>query len=369
MSSRTSDFYARAARRPLALPDVGRLHRIMRTSKAKSITRTQMQRSPRPKVKTLVTTKHNPTEDKGVRLVNIMRRRLRNPMLRGRRNNAMEYVRTPSEGNSTSYFTRKALRLRGFKKRMLRNSPLQMRRLDQTYNMTWAYGRQAALAVIHNSTTELQNINALVPGTGGTGGNTTQMLLQSTKIHYIISSGSKAGIKLRIYEGCYKRDAETAFTPTTFWINGMLDTGSTESVNDIDSKPWSSPQFTQNCHISKVTNLFLPQGRTHEHYVTYRYNKIYSREIGNTSTNREYLKGWTRFVMFVAYGEPVADTDADITTASGRLIMVMTKTQRFRYNTPQVYQSTYIRGIPITGVTSERLLDEGSGEIETVTNL
>ena len=323
-----------------------------------------------PKVKTLVTTKMRPTEDKGVRLVNIMRRRFRAPIrLRGRKNDTMEYVRTPSEGNSTSYFTRKALRLRGFKKRVLKGSPLQLRRSDTTHNMVWAYGRQAVLTVYTNNTLELSTLSALVPGTGGTGGNTTQMLLQSTKNHFMISSGSKAGIKLRIYEGCFKRDTELAFTPNTLWTNGMLDTGSTESPNDIDSKPWSSPSFNQLCHISKVTNVFLPQGRTHEHYCTYRYNKIYSRELNNTQNDREFMQGWTRFTMFVAYGEPVADTDADITTASGRLIMIQSKTQRFRYNTPQIYTSNYTRGIPITGVTAERLLDEGSGEIETVTNL
>jgi len=309
-------------------------------------------------------------QEKKVKVVMDMRRRFkRPPVLRGRRNNAMEYMRTPSEGNSMSYFTRKALRLRGFKKRMLRNSPLQLRRTEATHNMTWAYGRQAVLSLINNGTTEMQSTINLTPGAAATGGNTAQMLLQSSKLHYMITSGSTAGIKLRIYEGCYKRDAELAFSPITLWQNGMLDTGSTETPNDIDSKPWSSPSFNQLCHVSKVTNLFLPQGRTHEHYSSYSYNKIYSKEIGNTQTDREYLKGWTRFTMFVAYGEPVADDDADITTAGGRLIMVVSKTQRFRYNSPQVHQSSFTRGIPITGVTTQRIIDEASGAIETVANL
>lgn len=353
----------------MTIPDLSRHRRIMRTSKAKSITRTQGQLAPLMKVRKMTSTKTRPTEDKGVRLVNIMRRKLRAPLRNRRTNNAMEYVRTPSEGNSTSYFTRKALRLRGFKKKVMKASPLQMRRSDFTHNMVWAYGRQAVLTIFTNNTAELQGLSGLIPGSGGTGGNTTQMLLQSTKNHFMISSGSKAGIKLRIYEGCYKRDSEVAFNPITLWTNGMLDTGSTETPNDIDSKPWASPSFNQLCHISKVTNLFLPQGRTHEHYCSYGYNKIYSRELNNTSNDREFMKGWARFTMFVAYGEPVADTDADITTASGRLIMIQSKTQRYRFNTPQTYLSNFVRGIPFTGVTSERLLDEGSGEIETVTNL
>lgn len=326
-------------------------------------------RSLKPAQRTSVQTRRADTQKKVKVLMDMRRRLKRPPMMRRRTGNAMEYVRTPSEGNSISYFTRKALRLRGFKKRMLRNSPLQMRISDTTHNLSWAYGRQGVLVLLNNTTSELQTISGLVPGSGGTGGNTQQMLLQSTKMHHIISSGSKAGIKLRIYEGCYKRDAEAPFGPTTLWANGMLDTGSTMTPNDIDAKPWSSPSFNQLCHISKVTNLFLPQGRTHEHYVTYNYNKIYSREIGNTSGDREYLKGWTRFTMFVAYGEPVADTDADITTASGRIIMCSTKTNRYRFNTPTTYLSSFNRGIPIINVAQERLLDEGAGEIEVNTVL
>lgn len=367
LSSRTSDFYARPTSRPkLSVPSIARTRMTSRS--LSTATKAKMKRMPKPQTSTARKTRT--ADDRAIKVVNTMRRMYRRPTgMRRKPSTSMEYTRTPAEGNSTSYFTRKALRLRGFKKRMLRNSPLQVRRSDTTHNLSWAYGRQGVLVLLNNTTTELQTIANLIPGALGTGGNTQQMLLQSTKMHHIISSGSKAGIKLRIYEGCYKRDVEAAFGPTTLWANGMLDTGSTETPFDIDSKPWTSPQFNQLCHISKVTNLFLPQGRTHEHYVTYNYNRIHSKEIGNTSGDRDYLKGWTRFTMFVAYGEPVADTDADITTASGRIIMCSTKTQRYRYNTPTVYGGSYNRGIPIVGVTQERLLDEGAGEIEVNTVL
>lgn len=312
-----------------------------------------------PAVATAV--KARPKLDRAVKLAMKWRNRFRRPTATtSSPSAAMEYVRTPSEGNSTSYFTRKALRLRGFKKRMMKAGPLRMRKTELVQSINWAYGRQGIFTFIHNTNSELDAVTDLV-----TTDATPKLLIQSTKIHYMISSGAKAGIKMRIYEGCYKRDIETAFNPQTLWQNGMIDTGSSEVTGNIDSKPWASPSFNELCHITKVTNLFLPQGRTHEHYATYGYNKLYSKELWNTSTNREYLRGWTRFCMFVCYGEPIADTDTDISTASGRVVVVATKTQRFRFNQPETYRSTFVQSIPVTGISSERLLDEGSGEVET----
>jgi len=305
--------------------------------------------------------KSRPQLDRAVKVITDMRRKFktRTKTRTTTPGTEMEYTRTPSEGNSISYFTRKALRAKGLKKRVMRTMPIQLRKTEIVANLQWVYGRQGVLTIINNTNAELASIAGSIPGNT----LTTQLMLQSTKMHYMLSSGSKAGIKLRIYEGCYKKDIPTVYTPSTLWQDGIINTGSTESINSIDSKPFSSVGFLKQCHISKVTNIFLPQGRTHEHYVDYRYNKMYNREESNLSGNA-YLKGWTRFTMFVAYGEPVADTDSDITTAGGRIIMVGTKTQRFRFNNPTNYSANYTQTIPTTNVTQERLFDEGSGEIE-----
>lgn len=317
-----------------------------------------------PAVATAV--KARPKLERAWKIAVNMRNRFRRPSFTSTktRGPAMEYVNTPSEGNSTSYFTRKALRLRGFKKRMLKASPLQLRKTELVDSLSWPYGRQGVILFTHNRSTELTQLAQQIPGNT----LTTQMLLQSTKIHYMIASGSKAAIKMRIYEGCFKKDLAAAFDPLRMWQDGMTDTGSTQSVTNIDSKPFSSIGFMKQCHISKVTNVFIPQGRTHEHYVTYNYNKIYNREELNLSGNA-YLKGWTRFVMFVGYGEPVADTDTDVSTASGRILVIGTKTQRYRFSTPTNYSASYVQSIPVTGLSAERLFDEGSGEIEVNTVL
>jgi hypothetical protein len=255
--------------------------------------------------------------------------------------------------------------MRGLKKRIMRTTPLKLRKTEFTENINWNYGRQGILTVVSNAASELAAI------AGGINTNvTTQMMLQQTKTHYMITSGSKAAIKLRIYEGCYKQGCKSDFTPTVLWQNGMIDTGSTESINSIDSKPFASVSFMRKCHISKVTNVFIPQGRTHEHYVDYRYNKIYNREESNVGET-EFLQGWTRFTMFVAYGEPIADDvgQTDISTASGRLLIIGTKTQRYRYNMPSGYRAFYTQSIPTTNISVERLMDEGDGEIENNASL
>lgn len=324
-------------------------------------TKTRMQRS-------LATAKRVSTQvkkaetDKKVRVLMDMRRRLRRPTLRGRRGNAMEYVRTPSEGNSTSYFTRKAMRIRGFKKRMMRSGPMQMYKTEIVQNLAWNYGTQAITTVIHNTNAELDTVTDLAATQV-----TPNLMIVGTKIHYMITSGSSAGVKMRIYEGCYKRDMQAAFDPVTLWTNGMLDI-STESPTNIDSKPWTSPSFNQMCHITKVHNIFLPMGRTHEHYVNYGYNKLYSKELFNANS-ATYLAKWTRFTMFVCYGEPVADTDTDISTAGGRVLIVGTKVQRFKYNQPEVYRSNFVRSIPIINMGAQRQIDEATGAVETVVNL
>jgi len=324
-------------------------------------TKTKMQRSLATAKRVSTQVKKADTEKK-VRVLMDMRRRLRRPILRGRRGNAMEYVRTPSEGNSTSYFTRKPMRIRGLKKRMMRQGAMQMYKTEVVQNLAWNYGTQAIATVIHNTNAELDTVTDLA----GTNVTLDKMIL-STKLHYMITSGSSAGIKMRIYEGCYKRDMQASFDPVTLWTNGMLDI-STESPSNIDSKPWTSPSFNQMCHISKVTNVFLPMGRTHEHYANYGYNKLYSKELFNASSST-YLAKWTRFTMFVCYGEPVADTDADISTSGGRILIVGTKVQRFKYRTPEAYRSNHVRTIPIIGMTSQRQLDEATGAVETVVNL
>jgi len=303
--------------------------------------------------------------DRKVKVINMIRGRRPRPWGGRRPKSQMEYVRTPSEGNSTSYFTRKGLRIRGFKKRMMKAGPMQLYKTEIVQNLAWNYGTQGIATVIHNANVELDTVTETV-----TTINTPKMMILGTKIHYLISSGSSAGIKMRIYEGCYKRDMAVAFDPVTLWTNGLLDVNlsGTESPSVIDSKPWSSPSFNEMCHITKVTNIFLPMGRTHEHYVNYGYNKLYSKELYNASS-AAYLAKWTRFTMFVCYGEPVADSDTDISTAGGRILIVGTKVQRFKYNNPENYRNSYVRTIPITNMGSQRQLDEATGAVETVVNL
>lgn len=362
-AARTSDFYARVASKPrMQVPMINRGSRVRR--RLSTSTQTQMQRNLMPKSKVRTQVRTRPETEKAIKVVNIMRRRFRAPMGRRKPTTSMEYTRTPAEGNSISYFTRKALRLRGMKKRIMKQSPIRLRKTEIVTTVNWAYGRQGVVTLLHNTNTELDAITDTV-----TTNPTAKMLIQSTKLHYMITSATTAAVKLRIYEGCYKSDAEAGFTPQTLWANGMVDTGSSEVIGNIDSKPWASPSFNTVCHITKVTNVFLPQGRTHEHYATYNYNKLYNKEMFNISTDRDYLRKWTRFIMFVAYGEPVADTDTDISTASGRLLIVGTKVQRYRYNLPETYVASFTQSIPVVGMGSERIIDEGSGAIETVATL
>lgn len=306
-----------------------------------------------------VATRARPKVERAVRfMMGLRRRNGSTTMVKTPGEMQMEYVRPVGDGNSVSYFTRKAMRLRGMKKRMARATPIRLAKTEIVNSVAWAYGRQSSVVILHNTNTELDTLTDSV-----TLNSTAKFLIQSTKVHYMITSGSKAGIKMRIYEGCYKRDTAGAFNPLVLWANGLSDTGTTETNQTIDAKPWSSPAFNAAIHITKVTNVYLAQGRTHEHYSTYGYNKLYDKEYFNAG-GVDYLRGWTRFIMFTCYGEPVADTDADITTATGRVLIIGTKMQRFKFTNPDTYRATYVSSIPTVGVTSERLLDEGSGEIE-----
>lgn len=124
LSSRTSDFYARpVSRTRLSVPS---LYRARSTGRRLSTsTQTKPMRSLKPAQRTSVQTRKADTQKK-VRVIMDMRRRLRAP-LRNRRGNTSkrEYTYTPAEGNSTSYFTRKAMRIRGMRKRMMRTAPIQ----------------------------------------------------------------------------------------------------------------------------------------------------------------------------------------------------------------------------------------------------
>lgn len=339
MASRASDFYRRTA------PFLKKTAPIWMPAVRKAV-------------------KSAPKLDRAIKIVTDMKRKYRTRTRTTTRPTgpAMEYVRTPSEGNSTSYFTRKAMRIRGFKKRMMRVASMQMRKTELVGDVSWNVGRQSITTFIHNTNTELDTTTDIAVTNV-----TPSLMILNTKIHYMLSSGSSAGIKMRIYEGVYKRDMDAAFTPQVLWTNGMLDVGA-ETPQNIDSKPWSSVSFNQMCHITKVTNVFLPMGRTHEHYCNYGYNKLYSKELFNAN-DALYLAKWTRFTMFVCYGEPIADTDTDVSTASGRVLIVGTKTTRFKYNTPEIYRVNFTQAIPSTGIGTERQIDEATGAVETVVKL
>lgn len=270
----------------------------------------------------------------------------------------VEYVKPVGDGNSTSYFKKKAKPMYGLRRKMARLKPLQMRTSDFTGQITWAYGRQGISTFVTNTNTELDTLTDDV-----TTDPTANFLIQSTQFHWILTNGSKVGVKMRIYEGVCKRDTATA--PFAAWTTGIADAGATAQPSDaIDAKPFSSPRFNSSYHVTQVTNVYLAQGRSHEHYSKYGYNRIYDKEYF-TGGGADNIRAWTRFVMFVCYGEPVADTDADISTGSGRVLICATKAQRYRYDEPLVNVYRHTRQIPITGMTVERLMDEGSGEVET----
>lgn len=269
-------------------------------------------------------------------------------------------VRVGSDSNSKSFFVRKALPIRGFRRKVFNASPLLTRKTENSFNISWAYGNQTVYTFTTNTNGELDTIKDLISTD-----NTVDFLMLNTTQRYMISNMSKAACKLKIYEGVYKIDCDN--TPETLWTNGLIDMASSQLKTSIAAAPMTSRSFNTFCHVTKVYDLFLPQGRTHEHVSKYNYNRLYQAEIANVG-GQTYLKGWTRFMMMVAYGEPITETDAQggsVSTASGKLSVITTRTDRFKYQLPQYHRSWYTKSIPTTGLASELLLDEGSGEAET----
>lgn len=272
----------------------------------------------------------------------------------------MQDVKIIGGDNSRSKFVRKALKIRGFKKRMMQSGPMRAFKREQTTVIPFLYGRQAVNSFTYNTASQLDIISDTV-----TTDATAKILMLNTVVKYEISNGSKAACKLKIYEGVFKRDTLSAYNPALLWSDGLGATGSTQGVNGIQSIPFQSPNFNAFCHVTRIYNVYLPQGRTHEHTSVYNYNRLYDKSTLAGAPSVENLRGWSRFMMIAAYGEPVADsTGTVVTTASGKLLMVQTQTTRYKYNLPETYKTDYVRSIPVTGFTTERLIDEGSGEAE-----
>ena len=148
----------------------------------------------------------------------------------------MEYVRPVGEGNSVSYFRRRGIPTSTFKKKVIRTMPVRIVRSEAVANLAWSYGRQGVISFMQNTNFELDTMTDYV-----TADPTSKLLMQSTKVHYMLTNGSKVGVRLRIYEGCAKRDVASSQTPQAVWAQGLLDVGTTEALNNIDAKPFTSP--------------------------------------------------------------------------------------------------------------------------------
>lgn len=302
-----------------------------------------------------------PTEDMTARKWKTRQRGPGSETTTRRRRTQTTNIRVGSDSNSKSIFVKRPLRMRSFKSKYFNASPMVTRKTETVNTVKWNYGRQGLMYYMTNNISDLNAIKTTIASTDPT----IDLMLLNTTIRYTLSNMSKAAAKVRIYEGCYMRPSNA--DPNILWTNGLVDLGTTQVIDSIAADPRTSRSFNTFCHITRVYDLFLPQGRTHEHIVKYGYNRVYKAEIGNIGGTINMPK-WTRFTMIVGYGEPIVESDADgasVSTASGKLAIVTTRTDRYKYALPQIRYAYYTKTIPTTGLASQLLLDEGSGEAET----
>jgi len=215
----------------------------------------------------------------------------------------------------------------------------------------------------------------LIRATIGTD-KTLRFLFESVNAQVRLSNAGTTTQEVYIYDILCK--SGTSVTALACWINGLSDqstappvAGSISSVltaGTVGCLPTMSQYFNQFYSIKKRTRLILSQGQMHTHTVNLTPNKIFDSELLESSDS--FLSGLSVVTMFVSIGMPdndsVVKTNATVTTGSGALDFVMTKTLKYTF-IQDAQQNTYgISNLPLTYTTAESVFNIGNGSATAV---
>lgn len=293
------------------------------------------------------------------RPVTRLKRWLRPPR---KRSKAPMMIKSGGRGSTfSSFYSRKKYKKNKYKY-VMSTFPWNKRMEVKSFRVTSTFGSQGVKGdntMEWLSRTDLLSLSSFL----STANKTASFLVDSVKATIMIANMSKATVYLDIYEYSYRKDSD--YDIANLFSNGVADAygGGAVDRQTLFMTPFMSPRLTSAIKINSVKTIELSQGASHIHRSTRKIGRIWNME-DLYSSGSERISDWTTGTMFVQRGEPVNDSGNNVSTSSTAVDYVVKEETTIRYAEPLIKQLTYSSTLPT--LTSGQLLDEGSGEVESV---
>lgn len=148
--------------------------------------------------------------------------------------------------------------------------------------------------------------------TAGPGPNyaSAKVYLHGVHATHLITNAENVNARLRIFDVLARESNATAAykTPLVAFTNGFADAigGAAADYLVPHASPFGNPRFVEGYKILKMTDVILRPGATHQHSVTYKPNRLYSREE-NAAVATGQVGGLTMYTFIILSGTPVDD--------------------------------------------------------------
>lgn len=239
----------------------------------------------------------------------------------------------------------------------------QVYNLNQSYRLTGGSGAQAFHTFACGETTDIDGMATQITGYN----DTTDLILNHVYAETSFSNMSEATCYVDLYECTPRHSIGNANSPGSSATNGISDaSAATASFASLGAVPTMSREFTALWKIHKKYSFELAQGQSHCHKAFYRMGQKWNQSLYTVYGAGWYLDNFTKAMLVVVRGVPLNDqtTKTNVSTSSTAVDMVRMEKFSYSYNNPTNLKYTYTNSLP--SITTEYLLDIGSGEPEAL---
>lgn len=271
-------------------------------------------------------------------------------------------VMPTGDGSSNSYY-KSVMRFHPRARAVKRISTPQHFHAVYSYRLTGSTGNQTYYTFNAGESTDMNSMVSQVTGYN----NTTDIFLSKINMETVITNCSESTVFLDLYECTPRYAMGAANDPGSAANTGITDaSGLTASFSSLGAVPTMSTRFTALWKIHKKYTLELAQGRSHVHKAQFICGQKWNQELYAVYGANWYLRNFSKALLMVAYGQPINDqnTKANVSTSSVAIDIVRKERFEFFYNNPTNTGYAFTSTLP--AITTEYLLDIGSGEPEVL---
>lgn len=238
---------------------------------------------------------------------------------------------------------------------------------NQVQRLTCSTGIQAIWEYPILNYSQIHNLSTYINTESGTGtyqSNTKKWLLKSMQSKITFTNTDNGNVFVDAYFLTARQDSTQ--DPSTAWNVGLQHAAGTNTGNfyqDLGAVPFSSPDFCQFWKVDKIHHIELEQGRSH--CILDDFQPNYMVQQARVEDTNGYMRGLSRYIMFVAWGAPCNDqtTTTNISTGSVTLdfVSIINQTYYWAADPASSFNVTTNTG----NINTQTVLNIGSGAVGT----